>query len=153
MRELDRSSGNCIINAALRRQRGTVANMTAGNVQEQTETKPAQPCSAASPIRQLPHWKVIPLLILLRLPAKSSSCLVTFLSVPTGLFTFLEVVHNSRKDKVEGEGEQVLSVQPHIMTEAPSLFLPSPQVQHTDSPDDTLINTASTAETGQCAVP
>lgn len=122
-------------------------------MQEQTETKPAQPCSAASPIRQLPHWKVIPLLILLRLPAKSSSCLVTFLSVPTGLFTFLEVVHNSRKDKVEGEGEQVLSVQPHIMTEAPSLFLPSPQVQHTDSPDDTLINTASTAETGQCAVP
>lgn len=40
-------------------------------MQEQTETKPALPCSAdaASPIRHLSHWKVIPLLILLRLPA------------------------------------------------------------------------------------
>lgn len=40
-------------------------------MQEQTETKPALPCSAdaASPIRQLPPWKVIPLLILLQLPA------------------------------------------------------------------------------------
>lgn len=40
-------------------------------MQAQTETKPALPWSAdaASPIRQLPLWKVIPLLILLQLPA------------------------------------------------------------------------------------
>lgn len=38
-------------------------------MQEQNETKPALPCSAdvASPIRQLPDWKVTPLLILLQL--------------------------------------------------------------------------------------
>lgn len=40
----------------------------------------------------------------------SSSCLVTFPSIPIGLLPFLEVVHNNRKDKVVGEGEQVLSV-------------------------------------------
>lgn len=80
-------------------------------MQEQTETKPALPCSAdaASPIRHLSHWKVIPLLILLRLPA-NIILLLTFPSIPIGLFSFLEVVHNRRKDKVEGEGEQALSV-------------------------------------------
>lgn len=29
----------------------------------------------------------------------SSSCLVTFLSIPIGFFPSLEVVHNSRKDR------------------------------------------------------
>lgn len=124
-------------------------------MQEQTETKPTLPCSAdaASPLDNYPTGKLFLSSSSFSCQQTSSSCLVTFPSVPTGLFPFLEVVHNSRKDKVEGEGEQVLSVQPHSVTEASSLILPSPQEQSTDSPDDHPINTAGTAETGQCAVP
>lgn len=124
-------------------------------MQEQTETKPALPCSAdaASPLDNYPTGKLFLSSSSFSCQQTSSSCLVTFPSIPTGLFPFLEVVHNSRKDKVEGEGEQVLSVQPHSVTEASSLILPSPQEQSTDSPDDHPINTAGTAETEQCAVP
>lgn len=106
-------------------------------MQEQTETKPALPCSAdaASPIRDLPHWKVIPLLILLQLPA-NIVLLLSYLSFhPHRTLSFLRSGSQQQKRQSRGRrGASAVCVASQY--EASSLILPSPQEQHTDSPDD-----------------
>lgn len=71
-------------------------------MQEQTETKPALPCSAASPIRQLPHWKVIPPLILLQLP-ENIILLLSYLSFcPHRTLSFLRSGPQQQKRQSRG---------------------------------------------------
>lgn len=83
-------------------------------MQEQTETKPAQPCSAASPIRQLPHWKVIPLLILLRLPANIIFWLSYISFCPHRTLYFLRSGPQQQKRQSRGRrGTSALCVASH----------------------------------------
>lgn len=74
--------------------------------------KPAPPCSAdaASPIRQLPHWTVLPLLIPLQLPANIILLPSYLLFHPHGTLPLLRSGSQQQKrQQVEGEWEQALS--------------------------------------------